>query len=123
MGKKTHTKEQSSEDFEGLEQQVYEAFLARGWIIPQTEGDVSKTEAKIAAIDDQELPDQLRDPYTVLSRAIETRPKVVALSPAVSETPELLARAAREGKDIPPDIEERMRYDREMAERKAENDH
>src|SRR2546430_16829117 len=123
MGRKTHTREQSQEDFEGLEQQVYEAFLARGWIIPQTEGDVSKTEAEIAMEDHQDLPFELRDPYTVLRRALDARPKVLALTPVVGETPELLARAAREGKDIPPDIEERMRHDREMAERKAENDH
>ena len=60
---------------------------------------------------------------TVLRRALDARPKVLALTPVVSETPELLARAVREGKHIPPDIEERMRHDREMAERKAENDH
>jgi hypothetical protein len=123
MGRKTHTREQSQEDFEGLEQQVYEAFLARGWIIPQTEGDVSRTEAEIVMEDHRDLPFEMRDPYTVLRRALDARPKVLALTPVVSETPELLARAAREGKDIPPDIEERMRHDREMAERKAENDH
>jgi len=123
MGRKTHTREQSQEDFEELERQVYEAFLARGWIIPQTEGDVSRTEAEMATEDNQELPLAMRDPYTLLRRAFDTRPKVLALTPVLQETPELLARAAREGKDIPPDIEERMRHDREMAERKAENDH
>jgi hypothetical protein len=122
MGKKSHTKEKLSEDFAALELQVYEAFLARGWIIPQTEGDVSKTEATTAAEDHEELPDELRDPNTILRRALDARPKVMALTPVVNETRELLARAAREGKDIPPDIEERMRRDRKMAERKAAND-
>jgi len=123
MGRKTRTTEQTPEDFEGLEQQVYEAFLARGWIIPQTEGDVSRAEVEMASEEDQELPAELNDPYAVLKRASQARPKVVALNPTVNDTPELLARAAREGKDIPPDIEELMRNDREVAERKAENDH
>jgi len=120
MGKKSHTKEKSPDDFEGLEQQVYEAFLARGWIIPQTEGDVSMTEAKIEAEDNVELPNQLRDPDTVLRRGLGARSKVLALAPVFEETRDLLARAAREGRDISPDIEERMRHDREMADRKAE---
>src|SRR6266446_10839513 len=112
MGKKIRKNEDTSAELEELELQVYEAFLARGWIIPQTEGDVSRTEAEIVMEDHRDLPFELRDPYTVLRRALDARPKVLALTPVVSETPELLARAAREGKDIPPDIEERMRHDR-----------
>ncbi|MDX6406585.1 MAG: hypothetical protein QOH70_4040 [Blastocatellia bacterium] len=122
MGKKTHIEEESQREFDELEQQVYEAFLARGWIIPQTEGDVSKVEAKMTAEDHQELPFELRDPHTILNRVLEGRSKILALSPPADDTPELLARAAREGKDIPPDIEERMRHDREKAERKAKSD-
>ena len=119
MGRKTRTKEQLPEDFEGLEQQVYEAFLARGWIIPQTEGDVSKVEAKMTTADQQEFPCELADVRTIANRIMENRAKTLPLSPIGDETPELLARAAREGKDIPSEIEERMRHDREMAERSA----
>ena len=123
MGKKTHKDEESSEEFAELELQVYEAFLARGWIIPQTEADVSRAEAEMAAGECKELPFRLRDPYAVLRRASEGRAKVLSLQPAEDdETPEHMARAAREGKDIPPEIEERMRQDRAAAERKATDD-
>lgn len=122
MGKKTHKDEDSSMEFDDLELQVYEAFLARGWIIPQTEAEVSRAEAEMME-ECEELPAELRDPYAVLGRASETRAKVLALQPVDDdETPKQLARAAREGKDIPPEIEERMRHDWEAAEREATDD-
>jgi hypothetical protein len=122
MGKKTLKDEESSMEFDDLELQVYEAFLARGWIIPQTEAEVSRAEAEMVGECD-ELPAELRDPYAVLSRALETGAKVLALHPVDDEEmPKQLARAAREGKDIPPEIEERMRHDREAAEREATDD-
>ena len=121
MGKKTHIEKESPREFEQLEQQVYEAFLARGWIIPQTEGDVSRAEAEMAADEHKELPPELCDPYAVLRRAQGVGGRVTALQPVDPETSELLARAARAGKDIPPEIDERMRRDREMAEQKLDD--
>jgi len=123
MGKKTHKDIEPSEEFEELELQVCEAFLARGWIIPQTEADVSRAEAEMAAEVCEELPSKLRDPCAVLRRSLERRAKVLSLQPAEDdETTEHMARAARSGKAIPPEIEERMRQDRETAERKATDD-
>ncbi|MGI8835654.1 MAG: hypothetical protein ACR2H4_03335 [Pyrinomonadaceae bacterium] len=120
MGKKTHIKEASPREFEELEQQVYEAFLARGWIIPQTEGDVSRAEAITAAQDHEEPPPELCDPYEVLTRSQGTGGRVTVLQPNNDETSEYLARAARAGKEIPSDVEKRMRNDREIAERKLD---
>jgi len=123
MGKKTHKNEEPSEEFEEFELQVYEAFLARGWIIPQIDADVSRAEAEMAAGEREELPCELRDPYAALRRSSESRAKVISLQPAEDyETPEQLARAARKGKDIPAEIEDRMRQDREAAEREATDD-
>lgn len=122
MGKNTRKNEDISAELDELELQVYEAFLARGWIIPQTEADVSRAEAEMAAKKCEELPDSLRDPYEVLRRSSEMKARVVSLQPKDDETPELLARAARAGKNIPKDIEERMRHDREAAEKKSAND-
>jgi hypothetical protein len=123
MGKRTQKIEDISAELEELELQVYEAFLARGWIIPQTEADVSRAEVQMAGKECEELPPTLRDPYEVLRQSSETRSRVVSLQPDEDdETPELLARAARAGKDIPKDIEERMRHDREEAEKKSPND-
>ena len=123
MGKKPHKEIEPSEEFEELELQVYEAFLARGWIIPQTEADVSRAEAEMSAGECEELPSKLHDPYAVLKRSSERQAKVMSLQQADDdEMPEQMARAARFGKDIPPEIEERMRQDREAAERKATDD-
>jgi hypothetical protein len=122
MGKKIRKNEDVSAELEELELHVYEAFLARGWIIPQTEADVSRAEAEMAGKESEELPRSLRDPYAVLKQSSETKTNVVSLQPADNdETPELLARAARAGKDIPKDIEERMRQDREAAEKNSAN--
>jgi len=123
MGKKTRKNEDISAELDELELHVYEAFLARGWIIPQTQADVSRAEAQMAGKKCEELPPSLRDPDAVLRRSLEMKAKVVSLQPAEDdETPELLARAARAGKDIPTDIEERMRQDRDAAEKKSAND-
>jgi hypothetical protein len=119
MGKKTHIEKESPRELEELEQLVYEALMERGWIIPQTEGDVSRAEAKMA-VEDREKPlRELCDPAVVLSQSQTEGGTVTALQPADLETSELLARAARAGKDIPLEVDERMRRDREMAERIA----
>jgi hypothetical protein len=123
MGKRTQKNEDISAALDELELQVYEAFLARGWIIPQTEADVSRAEAQMAMEDCEELPTALRDPYAVLRRSSEMKARVMSLHVAQDDnTPELLARAAREGKGIPKEIEARMKRDREAAEKKSAND-
>ena len=123
MVKKIRKNENISAELEELELQVYEAFLARGWIIPQTEADVSRAEAEMVGKTCEELPPTLRDPYSVLRQSSEMKAKIVSLQPGESDqTPELLARAARAGKKIPTDIEERMRQDREAAEKKIADD-
>jgi len=117
MGKKPHDIEKAAtNEFEELEQQVYEAFLARGWIIPQTEGDVSAAEATMTDEDNEELPPELRDPDLVLNRSLRRRGRVAVLQPDDRGTSELLARAARDGKNISPEVEDRMKRDRKAAE-------
>lgn len=117
MGKKPHHIEKAAaNEFQELEQQVYEAFLARGWIIPQTEGDVSAAEATITDEDYEELPPELRDPDKVLNRSPSRRGRVAVLQPDDPGTSELLARAARAGKNIPLEVEDRMKRDRKAAE-------
>lgn len=122
MGKKPHHIDKISlGEFEELEQQVYEAFLARGWIIPQTEGDVSAAEALMTEEDHEELPPELRDPEAVLTRSQKRSGRVAVLQPDDQDTSDSLARAARAGKNIPPEIEERMRRDRKMAEQNLDD--
>jgi hypothetical protein len=123
MGKKTQKDEESPRELEDLERQVYEAFLRRGWIIPQTEADVSRAEAETKG-ECGELPAELKNPQAVLRRAVKTREQVVPLQLAedAEDTPLQMARAARAGKDIPPEVEERMRRDREASEQEASDD-
>lgn len=122
MGKKPHHIEKTSlGEFEELEQQVYEAFLARGWIIPQTEGEVSAAEAAMTEADHEELPPELRDPQVVLSRSEGRSGRVAVLQPDDQDTSDSLARAARAGKNIPPEVEEQMRRDRKLAEQNLDD--
>jgi hypothetical protein len=119
MGKKTQKEKESPEDLGDLEQQVYKAFVAKGWIIPQTEEDVARAEAELAK-GCEELPAELRDLYAVLKRSRRPRAGVLPLSPAeCDETLMHLARAARAGREIPPEVEERMKRDRAAAEQEG----
>jgi hypothetical protein len=104
---------------------VCEAMGDLGWRIPQDEAAVAKAEAWVAQ-EALPLPDGLREPGRVFSRLPEEPPlagaAIAALrgDEAIGET---LARAAREGGELPSDVEETMRRDREAAEREADGSH
>jgi hypothetical protein len=105
---------------EELERLAYDTMQSLGWLIPQTPADVARAEEALAE-EPVELPESLRDPYAVL----DAPPKERTGSPcplAEGDAAELLARVAREGGTIPPEVEERMRRDREQAERKHDDD-
>jgi hypothetical protein len=105
----------SEERLEGL---VHEAMLHLGWVLPMTPEDVARVEEELD--ESAELPHELRDPYTIFDAP---RPPQVACPspPANDDVVECLARVAREGKGISPEVEERMRQDRERAEQKADD--
>ena len=64
------------------------------------------------------LPDSLNEPMTILNRGIS---KPIDLSPEVDQgTVESFSMAARNGKEIPPEVLAQMLKDREDAERKRE---
>ncbi|MCI0458581.1 MAG: hypothetical protein L0Z62_16580 [Gemmataceae bacterium] len=104
-------------DEQKLERLAFETLKSLGWLIPQTPADVARAEAELAS-DSVELPESLRDPFAILDTCPPKRPEPAPATPD-EETAELLARAAREGGEIPPEVEERMRQDRA----KAEQDH
>lgn len=101
-----------------LTDNVAEAMRRLGWLPPDDEQAVGRAESTLADPPVQ-LPDILRDPQAVLSPPPGGGAVVYRFGPD-AEAEATLARAAREGGDIPPEIERRMRADRLAAER--END-
>lgn len=105
---------------EAFERQVFRTLVERGDIIPETESEVRAAEERMKAEQDV-LPDELPDARTVLAR-IKSRTKaggkkVVPMAQnQFTEAGEELARAARKGAEIPPEIEEKLRRNRAKAD-------
>ena len=102
---------------------VYEALKSAGWAVPQSEDAVRRADEALAG-GTVVLPESLRDPQAVLERgprgeAVE--PRALAF-PSAGEAAEDLARAAREGGEVPPEIEEIMGRDRRAAEEAFDRD-
>jgi hypothetical protein len=105
----------SLDQFEKIEREVFKTLERLGWSIPLSEDEVARAE-KEQEKNPVELPKGMEDPTRLLEK-IKTSPPVVTNSPSVPKfTEENLARAAREGGEITPDVEERMRQDRKEAE-------
>jgi hypothetical protein len=117
MGKSKKNK--TSEEGSNLEQLVHEALLRNGWVIPQTVEEVLKVQDDFPD-ENEQLPDALKDPYTVLNRSTERAKRVSALSLPDQESQEVMGRAARLGGEISSEVEERMKRDRQAAEEEGE---
>lgn len=113
------TDERNAANDDSLERDVDAALVSLGWKVPQTEGEVGQAESQLTQLGGaDDLPEALRDPQAVFDRPadhVEIHPEVIAFQPE-PETEQELARAARQGSSIPPEIEEAMRRDREAAE-------
>jgi hypothetical protein len=102
-----------------LERELLLAIRAEGWLAPETEQEVLEAEKKLAS-ERTTIPTSLDHPRELLYRAGSVRaihfsqPKIES----ARET-ENLARAAREGGTISPEVEERMKKDRDAAEGKS----
>lgn len=105
---------------EQLEREVFEALRQEGWILPETEQEVRLAEEDLERAP-VVLPPELSDPSDVLKRVGQpVRFKSLAPGAGDQRIESDLARAARESGTIPPDVEERMRRDRQEAERKRD---
>lgn len=102
-----------------VERLVYDAMRSSGWLPPETEEDVARAEEELAR-EPVPLPEDLKDPSAVIQRLTRCEPRSPLGLPSSAETEGNLARAAREGGEIPEEAEERMRADREAAEREAD---
>lgn len=99
---------------ERIEPEVLRALSRLGHRMPTTEGDVADLEAWAES---QLLSERMKSRDALFG----PRRGVPSLQPrrteaTFQESADHLARAAREGGDIPAEVEERMRRDRERAE-------
>ncbi|NLF31153.1 MAG: hypothetical protein GX591_09740 [Planctomycetes bacterium] len=104
-----------------LEADVHEAMMRLGWQVPTDDRAVRAAEEALAA-EPVDLPASLGDARAVWEgrRAAEVRPRLEADEDGTVDVP--LARAAREGGPIPPQIEQRMRADRLRAQRERDDE-
>ncbi len=111
------------EDERALAQALVAAVRSLGWLVPDTEEEVGALEGD-DSLELRPLPPDLRDPFAILDRPRFQREILAEKETAVdSEVVEELARAAREGREeIPEEVEELMRQDREVAERRLRGD-
>jgi hypothetical protein len=93
-----------------------------GWVVPQDEAAVQAVEGKLAA-EAITLPEAMRDADSVFRgppQAAGVEPRPIAFSGDV-DIEAGLARAAREGGTITPEVAELMRRDRQAAERELDD--
>jgi len=103
------------------ERWVYDALRLEGRLLPASNEEIAELEAEIAA-DPVALPESLQDAAAVYERIHKrTRPPSAIPSPVQNDAVEGLARAAREGGEITPEVQAQMREDREAAEREQES--
>jgi hypothetical protein len=93
---------------------LYDAMRRKAWLLPQTEEEVIAAEQELEQ-HPVELPLELRDPMAVL-RGEQRHNNLLALDADQHEESEELARAARGGKPLSPEIERLMQEDRDAAE-------
>ncbi|MFN0279334.1 MAG: hypothetical protein ACKVRN_12125 [Pyrinomonadaceae bacterium] len=94
----------------------YEALKIHGLGIPTTIAEVQDAETEGLETDFSDLPTWMQDPAEVLRRSKEFSLKLVPLAPKEEPCQDRqFARAARLGREIPKDVEDRMRKDRAAA--------
>ncbi len=71
MKKRTDTDKDTIRRDESLEDQIYDALIEKGWLIPQTEEDVLRAECALAQVECSPLPPELADPYRIIDRLDE----------------------------------------------------
>ncbi len=96
---------------------LYDALRLSGELLPTTEEEIAQLEGHYDS--SVSLPDSLKDARPIFRRQLSPASPQPTTCPVTVDGAirENLARAAREGGQISPEVEERMRLDREAAER------
>ncbi|HUU59057.1 MAG TPA: hypothetical protein VMZ50_05905 [Phycisphaerae bacterium] len=123
MSRNRKPRNPQADDDEALAADVHEAMKLMGWTVPESEDDVRRAEQELPA-SAAPLPGALADPKAVFDgkAACGFADLKTPSFPPDAAGEDHLARAAREGGPIPPEIEERMRRDREQAERESDRE-
>ncbi len=108
---------EKNKKFEFLLQQ---GMKEKGWIIPQTIEDVFKFEKELAK-NPIDLPPELANTDDIFSRRPRGKLNVSSLPKSEMDADSMFAQAARNGKEIPEDVREKMKQDRFRTE-KDKND-
>ncbi len=85
MKKRTDTNRTPPKRDESLEDQIYDALIEKGWLIPQTEEDVLLAERALAQVQCSPLPTELADPYRIIDRLDEDTDEDVILKALAPE--------------------------------------
>ncbi len=114
--KKKPTKSMPGSNAANFDAELFQAMLLKGWLLPLTEDEVAIAES---AIEKEIVGPGLEIPNPLeLLRA--NREQKQTASPRADfhneQVEQNLAWAARNGKEIPPDVRDMMRKDRERAE-------
>jgi hypothetical protein len=99
---------------------VHRALVKKGLCLPVTEGEVAAAEQDLAK-HPMKLPASLAELPDFLSPSRPLRPRFAGFVREPTELEDEMARAAREGGEITPDLEEKMRRDRLEAESKSDD--
>ena len=112
MSKKRKNEDRQAE--QAIEADVQRTLGEMGWIPPTSEAEVAACEVELP---EAPLPASLADADAVLGRPDKPigAPGTLKL-PDRPDIESTLRRAARQGGTIPPEIEDKMRRDREQAE-------
>jgi hypothetical protein len=105
----------------GREADVHQALRSLGWVTPECEDDVRRAEAELSG-NATPLPESLTNAGAVFKDKAagglaDVKPVSFSADPVAGEN---LARAARQGGKVPPEIEDRMHRDRQEAERELD---
>lgn len=113
----------SNENERGLENLIYVTLVASGDIPPATIEEVGLFEEN-GGLGEAQPPSSLEEPLAVLQKGEERALSglVTRLGAYSEQALEEIARAAREGGEIPEEIEERMRLAREAVDRDRDSD-
>lgn len=84
MNRKTNPSKNAPSLEENLDEQIYDALLEKGWLIPQTEEDLRHVEAYSKQEDCSPLPPELADPYALFPRLDEIAEEELGTGEAVT---------------------------------------
>lgn len=107
------------ENRDDLDEAIYNSMVSLGWVVQLEEGTL-KNDERLCEQSEFDLPRGLTDPVAVIKkirqREADAKKRIISFD---QHTAENLARAAREGSEITPEIEKRMRRDRKTSERQT----